>query len=120
MKPYDIYNLWVIFDKATADPAFSVEQKISLGRDMLAALPPEMLCSASKPSLEVVTEAMKGRLNELNSRSTGKTGIRTGASPVARAEGDDKGADEGSGVSVADMARLSESPKPARKKARSN
>lgn len=120
MKPYDIYNLWVTFDKATNDPAFSVEQKIYLGQDMLAALPPEMLCSASKPSLEVVTEAMKGRLNELNSRSTGKTGLRTSASPVARSEGDDGSANEGSGVPVEDMERLPESPKPARKKARNN
>ena len=117
MKPYDIYNLWVLFDKATSDPAFTVEQKISLGRDMLAALPPEMLCSGSKPSLTVVTEAMEGRLNELNTRSTGKAGLRTGTSAVARPEGHDQAADEGLGVSVEDMAHAKEATiKPPRKK----
>lgn len=118
MKPYEIYNLWVLFDKATSDPAFSTEQKIALGTDMLNALPPEMLCSSSKPSLDVVTEAMKGRLNEYT-RSTGKTGVRSGASPVACAEGDDSRANEGGGLPVEDMARLQEPPKQARKERKS-
>lgn len=115
MKSYDIYNLWVLFDKATSDPAFSTEQKISIGQDMLAALPPEMLCSSSKPSLEVVSEAMKGRLNELNTRSTGKTGVRTGASPVAGSEGPDAAADEGHGLPMEDLVDPKEPAKKARK-----
>ena len=119
MKPYEIYNLWVLFDKATTDPAFSTEQKIAVGRDMLAALPPDILCSSSKPSLAVVTEAMEGRLNELNSRSTGKTGLRTGASPVAGSEGDDSEANAGSGLPMEDMGDSSESPKKARNKGKS-
>lgn len=115
MKPYEIYNLWVLFDKATSDPAFSVEQKTQIGADMLAALPPEMLCSGSKPSLAVVKEAMEGRLHELNSQSTGKTGLRTGTSPVAGAEGNDAKANAGSGVPMADMAHTSEPAKQTRK-----
>lgn len=98
MKPYDIYNLWVLFDKATSDPAFTIEQKISLGRDMLAALPPEMLCSGSKPSLAIVTEAMEGRLNEINTRSAGKASRRTGAPAVAGAEGIHAEDDAGNGL----------------------
>ena len=114
MKSYDIYNLWVTFDKALNDPAFSTEQKIALGQDMLAALPPEMLCSSSKPSLTAVTTAMEGRLNELNTRSTGKTPLRTGTSPLARSPGMEAKEDEGDGVSLADLG----DPKKPKKKAR--
>lgn len=118
MKPSEIYNLWALFDKATSDPAFSTEQKIALGKDMLAALPPEMLCSSSKPSLSVVTEAMEGRLNDLNNtnntRSTGKTGLRTGTSPVARPEGMVPKEDEGDGVPLANLGASTEPKKKAR------
>ena len=107
MKPQEIYNLWVIFDKATTDPAFSIEQRIAIGQDLLAALPPEMLCSASKPSLSVVTEAMEGRLNEYT-RSTRTSPVRPRTSPLARPEGDEGTGDEGSGVSVADLADAKE------------
>jgi len=101
MKPYDIYNLWVLFDKATSDPAFSPEQKIALGTDMLAALPPEMLCSSSKPSLTVVREAMEGRLNVLNtSVRSGETGLRARASAVASSDGEDQSAVAGDGLSL--------------------
>ena len=104
MKPYDIYNLWVLFDKATSDPAFSPEQKIALGTDMLAALPPEMLCSSSKPSLTVVREAMEGRLNVLNTSSrSGKAGLRAGASALAPSDGQDQSPMEGDGVSMEGM-----------------
>lgn len=114
MKPYDIYNLWVTFDKALNDPAFSTEQKIALGQDMLMALPPEMLCSSSKPSLNAVTTAMEGRLNELNTRSTGKTTLRPGTSSLARPEGLEAKEDEGDGVSLANLG----DPKKPKKKAR--
>lgn len=114
MKPYDIYNLWVLFDKMTNDPSFNQDQKIAMGRDMLAALPPEMLCSGSKPSLEAVTAAMQGRLNEYT-RSTRETSIRPGTSPLAGATGGVQDRNEGDGLSLANL----EHPKKPAKKARS-
>ena len=102
MKPSELYNLWVLFDKATNDPAFSTEQKIAVGKDMLASLPPEMLCSSSKPTLSAVTQAMEGRLNEYT-RSTGKTGLRTGTSSMACPAGMVQSEDEGDGVSLANL-----------------
>ena len=113
MKPYDIFNLWVLFDKATTDPAFTTEQKIAIGRDMLAALPPEMLCSSSKPSLDVVTEAMKGRLNEFIRRT--ETGLRAGKPSVASPGGDDQEADAGSGLPLESVDGNASAPKQARK-----
>lgn len=101
MKPHEIYNLWVLFDKATNDPSFNAEQRYSVGMDMLSALPPEMLCSSSKPSLSVVHEAMVGRLNDIdNERRKSKTGLRAGTPPVAGSRGSDQEAAEGDGVSV--------------------
>lgn len=111
MKPYDIYNLWVIFDKATTDPAFSTEQRLAFGRDMLLALPSPLMCPASEPSLTVVKEAMEGRLNEY-SRSIGKTGHSAGTSPLAGSEGSNHPANAGDGVP---LAGLGDSPKPPRK-----
>jgi hypothetical protein len=113
MKPHEIYNLWVLFDKAMNDPAFSTEQKIAIGKDMLAGLPPEMLCSSSKPTLSAVTQAMKGRLNEYT-RSTGKTGLCTGTSALARPEGVVSKEDEGDGVSLANLGDPKESKKKAK------
>lgn len=118
MKPYDIYNQWVLFDKATTDPSFSAEQKYSVGHDMLQDLPPEMLCSASKPTLSVVREAMVGRLNDIdNERRKSKTGLRTGTSPVAGPRGSDQTANEGDGILVAGVASSEEPKKKARKEA---
>ncbi len=111
MKSYDIYNLWALFDKATSDPAFSTEQRIAIGRDMLMALPSAMMCPASEPSLAVVQAAMEGRLNEY-SRSIGTTGLRAGTSPVAGPGGNLRQANEGDGVPLAGV----DSPeKPAKK-----
>lgn len=104
MKPYEIYNLWVMFDKATNDPSFNAEARYSVGMDMLNDLPPEMLCSSSKPSLSVVREAMVGRLDEIdNERRKSKTGERTGTSTMARTRGDDPSGPEGDGLSVAGL-----------------
>lgn len=114
MKPYEIYNLWVLFDKATTDPSFNIEQRIAIGTDMLNGLPAEMLCSSSKPSLTVVKDAMEGRLNEY-SRSTGTTGLCAGTSPMAGSEGTDAGADAGDGVSVENLVDASKPSKKARK-----
>ena len=101
MKPYEIYKLWALFDKATNDPSFNAEQKYSVGMDMLSDLPPEMLCSSSKPSLSVVREAMVGRLTEIdNERRKSKAGLRTGTPPVACTGGPNEGPKEGDGVSV--------------------
>lgn len=116
MKPHEIYNLWVLFDKATSDPAFSSEQKLSIGRDMLAALPPDILCSSSKPSLAVVTEAMEGRLNEINTRSAGKASRRTGAPAVAGAEGIHAEDDAGNGLPDNGLVDPSESAQQAKAK----
>ena len=116
MKPYEIYNLWALFDKATSDPAFNAEQKYSVGMDMLSDLPPEMLCSSSKPSLSVVREAMVGRLNEIdNERRKSKTGLRTGTPPVAGPRGSDQEASEGDGILVEGLASSEKPKKQARK-----
>lgn len=116
MKPYDIYNLWAVFDKATTDPAFSAEQKYSVGKDMLSGLPPEMLCSSSKPTLDIVREAMEGRLNDIdNERRKSKTGLRAGTSPVAGGPDPDNKADAGDGVLVEGVAPPKEPKKQARK-----
>ncbi len=114
MKSYDIYNLWVLFDKATSDPAFSTEQRIAIGKDMLLALPSPMMCPASEPSLTVVKEAMEGRLNEYT-RSTGKTGLRAGASPVAGPEGIYAEENAGDGLPMAGVATSEKPAKQARK-----
>lgn len=104
MKPHELYNQWALFDKATSDPSFNAEQKYSVGMDMLNDLPPEMLCSSSKPSLSVVREAMVGRLNDIdNERRKSKTGLRTGTSPVAGSRGADEGSAEGDGVSMENL-----------------
>lgn len=104
MKPSELYNLWTLFDKATSDPAFTAEMKYSIGLDMLSALPPEMLCSSSKPSLSVVHEAMVGRLNDIdNERRKSKTGLRAGTPPVAGSRGSDQEAAEGDGVSMENL-----------------
>lgn len=101
MKSSEIYNLWTLFDKATSDPAFNAEQKHAVGLDMLSALPPEMLCSSSKPTLDVVRAAMEGRLSDLdNERRKSKTGLRAGTPPVARPGGDNTQEATGDGVSV--------------------
>lgn len=116
MKSSEIYNLWALFDKATSDPAFNAEQKHAVGTDMLNALPPEMLCSSSKPTLDVVREAMEGRLSDLdNERRKSKTGLRAGTSPVARPGGADQSEAKGDGVSVASLVDPSEKPGRPRK-----
>ena len=116
MKPSELYNLWTLFDKATSDPAFNAEQKYSLGTDMLNALPPEMLCSSSKPSLSVVREAMVGRLNDIdNERRKSKTGLRAGTSAVARPGGPDEGQAAGDGVSVESLVAPEDKPGRSRK-----
>lgn len=112
MKPYEIYNLWVTFDAMSNDPSFSTEQKIALGTDMLMALPPEMLCSSSKPSLTVVKEAMEGRLNDYT-QSIRTTELPARSSSMARSEGTDPKADEGDGVSVEDLGNASKPKKKA-------
>ena len=79
MKPYDLYNLWVMFSTMLADPAFSDKAKLEMGREFIAALPPEMLCQ-SKLSLQVVTDAMEGRLKDLeNERRITSSGDPSGA-----------------------------------------
>ncbi len=116
MKPYELYNLWAVFDKATTDPSFSAEQRYSVGRDMLMDLPPEMLCSSSKPSLSVVREAMEGRLSDIeNERRKSKTGQRAGTSPMAGAGRSDQEATAGDGVSVEGLVDTKDKKKQARK-----
>lgn len=116
MKPHELYNLWALFDKATSDPAFNAEQKYSVGMDMLSALPPEMLCSSSKPTLEVVREAMVGRLSDIdNERRKSKTGLRAGTPPVARPGGPDEGQAKGDGVSVESLVAPEDKPGRSRK-----
>lgn len=116
MKPYELYNLWALFDKATSDPSFSAEQKYSVGMDMLSDLPPEMLCSSSKPSLSVVRESMVSRLNEINNeRRKPETGLRAGTSSVACGPKPDPEADEGDGVLLASVATSKEPTTKARK-----
>lgn len=118
MKSSEIYNLWALFDKATSDPAFNAEQKYAVGTDMLNALPPEMLCSSSKPTLEVVREAMEGRLSDIdNERRKSKTGLRAGTSAVARPGGDDTKEAAGDGVSVESLVDPEEKPGRTRKAA---
>lgn len=115
MKSYDIYNLWAVFDKATTDPSFSAEQKYSVGMDMLNALPPEMLCSSSKPSLSVVREAMVSRLTDIdNERRKSKTALRSGT-PTVASPSNPEGSPEGDGVSMADMAHTDKPAKQTRK-----
>lgn len=87
MKPYEIYNLWVLFDKAMSDPAFNNQARIALGREMIQSLPHEMLCSSSTKSLTIVTEAMEGRLNAttITTEEPGETGLRIGKLALAPA-----------------------------------
>lgn len=88
MKPYDIYNLWVLFSAMLNDPAFSVKAKLEMGREFILALPPEMLCQA-KLSLQVVSDAMEGRLKDLENErritsggdSSGATKAKAGGTP---------------------------------------
>ena len=116
MKPHELYNIWAVFDKATTDPSFSAEQRYSLGQDMIACLPPEMLCSSSKPSLSVVREAMEGRLNDIdNERRKSKTGQRAGTSPMAGPGGADQSATAGDGISVEGLVDPKNKKKQARK-----
>lgn len=76
---------------------------------MLNDLPPEMLCSSSKPSLSVVREAMVGRLNDIdNERRKSKAGLRAGTPPMARTRGSDPKEAEGDGVSVESLVDPSE------------
>ena len=116
MKPSELYNLWTLFDKATSDPSFNADQRYSVGLDMFNALPPEMLCSSSKPSLSVVHEAMEGRLNDIdNERRKSKTGLRAGDSPVAGSRGNNGQENEGDGVSLAGVVGIEKPTKKARK-----
>ena len=111
MKPSELYKLWALFDKATNDPSFNAEQRYSVGMDMLRDLPPEMLCSSSKPSLSVVNEAMVGRLNDIdNERRKSKTGLRAGTPPVAGSRGDNDKENAGDGVLVAGLVSVEDPP----------
>lgn len=87
-----------------------------MGMDMLSDLPPEMLCSSSKPSLSVVREAMLSRLTEIdNERRKSKTGQRAGTSPMAGAGGPDQAATAGDGVSMAGLVDTKDKKKQTRK-----
>jgi len=57
-----MYKNWEVFNKLMDDPAFDAQTKYQMGREMIQAFPPEMLCSVSKSSLIAITNAMKGRL----------------------------------------------------------
>ena len=86
MKSYDIYNQWVTFSTMLSDPTFNVEAKLKMGREMISALPPEMLCQ-SKLSLQVVTDAMEGRLKDLENERRITSGGDSAGATKAKAGG---------------------------------
>ena len=75
MNPYNIYNLWTSFNQLMDDPNFNTEELKAMGEEMLKSLPPEMLCSSSKSTLNAIETAMKSRLTRIginNGRSASK------------------------------------------------
>ena len=105
MKPYEIYNLWVLFDKAMSDPAFNNQARMALGREMIQSLPPEMLCSSSNASLTVVTQAMEDRLNGITNttKEPGKAPLRAGEPTLAPPD-NEEGRTSGNGLLMESVA----------------
>lgn len=65
MNAIELYKLWGVFNQMIEDPHFDTQAKLSMGREMISSLPPEMLCSVSKSSLTCITAAMQGRLSNM-------------------------------------------------------
>ena len=76
MNSFEIYRLWTVFSQMVEDSSLSVDAKIRVGREMLSSLPPELLCTSSKSSREVVSESIKGRLSDLEDEYR-RTRLRT-------------------------------------------
>jgi hypothetical protein len=68
MKSNELYKVWETFNLMIEDPAFDAQEKADMGREMVNALPPEMLCSVSKSSLVAIIKAMKSRLTNLGNK----------------------------------------------------
>lgn len=64
MKPYELYQQWSQFEAMMAT-SLSDEDKLKIGGEWVRSLPPKQLCVSSTLSYEIVSEAMKGRLNDL-------------------------------------------------------
>lgn len=71
MKAYELYAIWTQFEAMMENPTLSEENKMQMGAEWLRSLPPELLCASATLSHRIVSEAMRGRLNDL------KNGTRT-------------------------------------------
>lgn len=73
MKPYELYQQWSQFEAMMASPSLSNEDKLQMGTEWIAALPPAQLCVSSTLSRVAVGNAMSGRLNDLKEKINGST-----------------------------------------------
>ena len=71
MKAYELYAIWTQFEAMMENPTLSEESKLQMGGEWIRSLPPELLCASATLSHRIVSEAMRGRLNDL------KNGTRT-------------------------------------------
>lgn len=65
MKAYELYAIWTQFEAMMENPTLSEENKMQMGGEWLRSLPPELLCASATLSHRIVSEAMRGRLNDL-------------------------------------------------------
>ena len=94
MNALDLYRQWEAFKRLMEDPNFDTQVKHEMGEEMIASLPPAMLCSVGKSSREAIELAMKGRLTDngnTNGRSTSKEEEPTPPSPTETVAEGDKG-----------------------------
>lgn len=72
MKPYELFQQWSQFEAMMACPSMSDEEKLQMGKEWVAALPPPQLCTSSTLSRVAVGSAMQGRLNALKEEIYGR------------------------------------------------